>query len=99
MGRRRAEKSGAEEEMNPKTARDIKIGEELEAMARTAGWKIVDEYIQDQIAARLKDLERTEFDNLARVARLQGEIAGLRAITIFLQDRLRRYREALQKGE
>lgn len=79
-------------------SKDIKIGQDLEAMARTAGWAHIERYIQDQIAARLKELERTEFDNLARVARLQGEIAGLRAITIFLQDRLRRYREALQKG-
>ena len=77
----------------------MREGEELQNLVRTAGWELVDQYLQEQIAARLKELERTEFDNLARVARLQGEIAGLRAITIFLQDRQRRYAAALQKED
>lgn len=80
-------------------SKDVKIGQELDDMARTAGWAHIERYIQDQIGARLKDLERTEFSSLPEVARIQGEIRGLRAITIYLQDRLRRYREALQKGE
>lgn len=74
-------------------------GEELQNLARTAGWELVNQYIQDQVAARQKRLESEEFDNLAQVAKLQGELKGLRAITIFLQDRLRRYREALQKED
>lgn len=77
----------------------MQIGQALEDMARSAGWGYVEQYIQDQIGARLKDLERKEFVDLARVARLQGEIAGFRAINTYLQDRLRRYREALQKGD
>ena len=73
-------------------------GEELQNLTRTAGWELVSQYLQGQISSRLKDLERTEFDDLAQVARLQGEIRGLRAIPIFMQDRQRRA-AALQKEQ
>lgn len=74
-------------------------GAELQSLERSAGWELVERYIQDQIADRMKRLERTEFTDLAQVARLQGEIKGLRAIPILLQDRQRRYSVALQKEE
>ncbi|MEW6045004.1 MAG: hypothetical protein AB1609_00745 [Bacillota bacterium] len=77
----------------------LREGELLEALTRTPGWLLVDQHIQGQVEARLRELERTKFDDLAQVARIQGEIAGLRAINTYLQDRLRRYAEALQKGD
>jgi len=73
-------------------------GEELQTLALSAGWALVEQYIQDQIQARLKELERAEFTDLAQVARFQGEIRGLRAPLIFLQDRQRRA-AALQKED
>lgn len=79
--------------------KDLREGEELQNMARTAGWSILEQHIQHQVAAKLKELERTDFTDLAQVARLQGEIKGLRAPLIFLQDRQRRYAGALQKGD
>jgi hypothetical protein len=80
-------------------AKYLREGEYLQSLAQSAGWELMEGYIQDQIAARVKDLERKNFESLAQVARIQGEIAGLRAPLTFLQDRLRRFSQALQKGE
>ncbi len=74
-------------------------GESFHVMAQTVGWKLVEKYIQDQIVSKQKELQTTEFTDLSQVARIQGEITGLKKIPIYLQDRQRRYAEALQKGD
>lgn len=76
----------------------IREGEELQSLERSAGWQLVEKYIQDQIRSLLKEFENKEFTDLAQVAKLQGEIKGLRKPLIFLQDRQRRA-AALQKEE
>jgi hypothetical protein len=76
----------------------LREGEELQNMARTAGWALMEQYLQDQIKARAKELENKEFTDLSQVARLQGEIQGLKRPLTFLQDRQRRSM-ALQKEE
>jgi len=79
--------------------RDLVEGEALWNMARTAGWELLEKYIQDQIRVRQKELEDKDFTDLAQAARLQGEIRGLRKPLNFLQDRERRRRDALQGKE
>ncbi len=78
--------------------KNLREGEELQVMARTAGWALMEQYLQDQIKARVKELEDKEFTDLSQVSRLQGEIKGLKRPLIFLQDRQRRS-AALQKEE
>ena len=79
--------------------KDLQEGEALWNMARTTGWELLEKYLQDQIGAKQKELENTDFTDLAQAARLQGEIRGLRKPLNFLQDRERRRRGALQKEE
>lgn len=77
----------------------MREGEGLQSLERSAGWQLVEQYIQDQIRSLLKEFENKEFTDLAQVAKIQGELKGLKKPLIFLQDRQRRYAGALQKEE
>ncbi|MFA5383988.1 MAG: hypothetical protein WC364_04890 [Eubacteriales bacterium] len=79
--------------------KDLREGEELLLMSRSAGWELLERHIQDQIRARQKELEDTDFTNLSQVAKLQGEIRGLKKPLNFLQHRERKRSAALQGKE
>jgi hypothetical protein len=84
-------------------ANDLKVTSEVYQTSNTPGWDYIDKYINEQIDTIHKDFESKAFHDLSAVALLQGELAGLRKVLIFVSERRKRVEEGrlrlIEKGD
>lgn len=64
---------------------------DLRALAGSAGWQLVRQYVENQIRLCLKDLENKSFADLSEVALLQGKIQAFRTALEYPGTRIREY--------
>lgn len=70
---------------------------ELKYLAASPGWAVIKDYLEGRIRAAQADLERQRFGNLADVAYLQGQIAGLKTALDYPGTRIAEYEK--KRGE
>jgi hypothetical protein len=75
------------------------LGQSVEEMILTDGWKHVEAWIQRQKKQAANDLQTKEFKELTAVKALQAKIKALCELEAEIQHRINRGREARRKAE
>lgn len=71
--------------------------EYLKLLTDSPGWEQMKSYLKKQISGLQIELERTDFEDLSQVARLQGKIQAFRAVLEYPDTRIRQYEKSYNK--
>lgn len=59
----------------------------VSALAESEGWRVIEGLLTEALASNTRRLQVDRFENLAEVARLQGEITGMTRVLDFVNNR------------
>jgi hypothetical protein len=79
--------------------RVIEIGQALEEMLETDGWKYIETWVQQQENKAASDLKTKEFTDLSEVKALQVKLKTYKELRGEINHRIQKGREARQKQE
>mgnify|MGYP001058391425 CR=1 FL=1 len=71
--------------------------EYLKLLRDSPGWEQMKSYLKKQISGLQIELERTDFEDLSQVARLQGKIQAYRSVLEYPDTRIRQYEKTYNK--
>ena len=71
--------------------------EYLKMLTDSPGWEQMKSYLKKQISGLQIELERTDFEDLSQVARLQGKIQAFRSVLEYPDTRIRQYEKTYNK--
>lgn len=78
---------------------DIEIGQALEEMLETDGWKYIENWIQQQETKAASDLQTKAFTDMSEVKTLQVKLKTYKELRGEISHRIQKGREARQKQE
>lgn len=79
--------------------RDIEIGQALEEMLETDGWKYLESWIQQQETKAANDLKTKDFADLGEVRALQVKIKTYKELRGEIDHRIKKGREAREEQQ
>lgn len=79
--------------------RVIEIGQALEEMLETDGWKYIENWIQQQETKAVSELKTKDFTDLSEVKVWQAKLKTYKELRGEISHRIQKGREARQKQE
>lgn len=79
--------------------REIELGQALEELLESDGWKHIDAWIEQQETKATSDLKTKEFTYIGEVKALQVKLKAYKELRGEIHHRIQKGREAAQKQE
>jgi len=78
---------------------EIELGEALDTLRNSEGWKYVSDFLSQKEDRAVKDLTTKKFNELSDVKALQERIKAYTELNGEIEDKIRRGKEAREKLE